>query len=209
MATLIFYLDDGTSMTHVLEGETTTVGRHPDSVIVLDCPSVSGHHAIIQQQEDGFYVSDQASSNGTRINGAEIEEAKLSNGDRVGFGDIQSVYYAGDVPEAVASANELVIEVPPPQIPVKEPTPPLPPADYRTKPARRNRAVSRVSGYPDTTESGCMTALIVISLFIAAFIGGLYMRHYKDTEGGNFFSDLFGKLGGSLPKIKIEKTIEK
>ena len=86
MATLVFYLDEDTSMTHVLESGTTTLGRHPDSVIVLDCPSVSGHHALIELQDDGCYVSDQQSSNGTRVNGAIIEEAKLAEGDRVAFG---------------------------------------------------------------------------------------------------------------------------
>ena len=30
----------------------------------------------------------------------------------------------------------------------------------------------------------------------------------KTEEGGNFFSDLFDRVGGNLPKIKIEKTLE-
>ena len=83
MATLVFYLDESTSMTHVLEPGTTTVGRHPDSIIVLDFASVSGHHAVIELQDDGCLVIDQQSSNGTRINGADIEEAMLQDGDEV------------------------------------------------------------------------------------------------------------------------------
>lgn len=205
MATLVFYLDEATSMTHALEAGTTTIGRHPDSVIVLDCPSVSGHHALIELQEDGCYVSDQQSSNGTRVNGAVIEEAKLSEGDRVAFGDIQAVFYIGDAPsdepEEVVIAQPIVF-VPPPQIPVKDAPPPPAPADYRKVPARPAR---RASNYPDQSESGCATALIVIFLFIAAFIVGLYMRHYKETEGGNFFSDVASKISGTIPKIKVEK----
>lgn len=205
MATLVFYLDEDTSMTHVLESGTTTLGRHPDSVIVLDCPSVSGHHALIELQEDGCYVSDQQSSNGTRVNGAVIEEAKLSDGDRVAFGDIQSVFYSGDAPsyepEALPVAKPVIL-VPPPMIPVKD-APPLPaPADYRKVPGR---AIRKASNYPDQTGSGCATALIVIFLFITAFLVGLYMRHYKETEGGNFFSDVADKISGTIPKIKVER----
>ena len=213
MATLVFHLDDATSMTHSLDSGTTTLGRHPDSVIVLDCPSVSGHHAIIEVQEDGVYVIDQQSSNGTRVNGATIEEAKLADGDRVGFGDIQAVYYVGEAPaldeEAPSSQaeEEAVIFVPQPEIPAKDAPPPPAPVDYRKAQSNRRppQALRKTSSYPDTTESGCMTALIVIFLFVASFFVGLHMRHYKETEGGNFFSDVMGKLSGSIPKIKVEK----
>jgi hypothetical protein len=207
MATLVFYLDEETSMTHVLESGTTTLGRHPDSVIVLDCPSVSGHHALIELQEDGCYISDQQSSNGTRVNGAVIEEAKLTEGDRVAFGDIQAVFYAcsapSDEPEEIAVAKPVMF-VPPPVLPVKDAPPPPAPADYRKKPTRPP-GVRRASNYPDQTGSGCATALIVIFLFITAFVAGLFLRHSKETEGGNFFSDIATKISGTIPKIKVEK----
>jgi pSer/pThr/pTyr-binding forkhead associated (FHA) protein len=220
MASLVFYLDKDTSMTHVLESGTTTLGRHPDSVIVLDCQSVSSHHALIELQKDGCYISDQQSSNGTRINGAVIEEAKLTEGDRVAFGDIQAVFYAGsapsDEPEEIAVAKPVMF-VPPPVLPVKDAPPPPAPADYRKKPTRppapadyrkkptRPPGVRRASNYPDQTGSGCSTALIVIFLFIAAFVAGLFLRHSKETEGGNFFSDVANKISGTIPKIKVEK----
>lgn len=207
MATLVFYLDEETSMTHVLESGTTTLGRHPDSVIVLDCPSVSGHHALIELQEDGCYIRDQQSSNGTRVNGAVIEEAKLTEGDRVAFGDIQAVFYASsapnDEPEVIAVAKPVMF-VPPPVLPVKDASPPPAPADYRKKPTRPP-GVRRASNYPDQTGSGCATALIVIFLFITAFVAGLFLRHSKETEDGNFFSDVANKISGTIPKIKVEK----
>lgn len=213
MATLVFHLDEGTSMTHALEAGTTTIGRHPDSIIVLDCPSVSGHHAIIEMQDDTCLVIDQQSSNGTRVNSATIEEARLKDGDRVAFGDIQAVFYQGEPPaddeieaQAVAAAIPTIF-VPPPEIPRDSAPPPPRPDDYRkiNKPPARPRAVRKVSGYPDTSESGCLTALIVMGLFLAAFAVGLSMRHYQETEGGNLFSDLLDKVGQHAPKIKIEQ----
>jgi pSer/pThr/pTyr-binding forkhead associated (FHA) protein len=208
MATLVFHLDESTSMTHALEVGTTTIGRHPDSIIVLDCPSVSGHHAIIELQDKTCLVIDQQSSNGTRVNGATVEEARLKDGDRVTFGDIQAVYYVGEAP-AEGDLSAVAVPptfVPPPQIP-NDSAPPPAPADYRkaTTPPAKGRAVRRVTGYPDTSESGCLTALIVMGLFFAAFAFGLFMRHYKETEGGNLFSDIVEKVTNSVPKIKIEK----
>src|SRR5689334_21615584 len=58
IANLVFYLDDGSTFTHTIEGETTTIRRHPDSVVVLEFPSVSGHHASIEQREVGYYILD-------------------------------------------------------------------------------------------------------------------------------------------------------
>jgi pSer/pThr/pTyr-binding forkhead associated (FHA) protein len=98
MASVVFYMEDGNTLVHKLENEVTTIGRHPENLVVLTCPSSSGRHAVIKQAEDGVYVHDLNSSNGTRVNGAEIEEAKLKDGDRVGFGDVQAVFYAGDPP---------------------------------------------------------------------------------------------------------------
>lgn len=200
MATLVFHLDDGSSLTHQLEEGTTTLGRHPDSVVVLEFPSVSAHHAIIEMTETGVYVSDQKSSNGTRVNGVEIEEAQLQEGDRVSFGDVQAVYYSDEAPA--------VIEVPAPVVMAAEPPPPPLQSNHRPPPVKRNPKVRRVGGYPDDSGSGCMTAILVVGLFIAALAAGLAMRHYKETEGGNFFVDLLDKLGGNIPKIKIEKTVE-
>ncbi len=201
MATLVFYLDDGSTLTHALEGEVTTLGRHPDSVVVLDFPSVSSRHALIEEKADGVYVTDNKSSNGTRVNGAEIEEAKLQDGDRLGFGDVQAVFYEGEAPAELPPQE---IFVPAPDIIVEAP-PPMPATNYKPQrrgpsPIRRNRA-----GYQESSGGGCVTALLIIVLFIGAFLTGLYLRHSKDTEGGNFFTDMVSKLNSIAPKIKIEQ----
>jgi hypothetical protein len=81
------------------------------------------------------------------------------------------------------------------------------------KPAASGRALSPVrrayggktaSSYPDTTESGCMSSIIVTGLFVIAFAAGLYMRHSKEMNG-NIFRDTFDKVFRNLPKVKIER----
>lgn len=204
MATIVFYLDDGSTLAHHLEGDTTTIGRHPDSVVVLNCPSVSAHHATLVERDGRYYVEDHHSSNGTRLNGAEIEEGVLNDGDRLGFGDIQGVFYAGDAP-AVESA---AAAVPAPDLVAAPPPPPPMKAKYRPAPVKRNPRVRRAGGYPDTSENGCMTAVLVTCLFLGAFVIGLSYRHYKETEGGNFISDLANRLSSGIPKIKIERPAD-
>ncbi len=197
MATLVFYLEDGSTLNHTLDEGTTTIGRHPDSVVVLEFASVSGHHAVIELNETGCFVSDLKSSNGTRVNGVEIEEAQLQDGDRIAFGDVQAVFAAAEVPPPVY--------VPAPEIIAADTPPPVLKTNYRQPPPKRNPKIKRKGGYPDSDGGGCGTAIVVIGLFIAALLAGLYMRHHKETEGGNFFEDLAERLGTNIPKIKIEK----
>jgi len=207
-------MEDCTTLVHKLENEVTTIGRHPDSIVVLTCPSSSGRHAIIKQAADGFYVSDLDSSNGTRVNGAEIEEALLKDGDRVGFGDVQTVFYAGEAP--------VVLEEKPlttPRFSASLPTPAArandgPSLSAASRPVSPGRALSSVrraygkssaNSYPDTTESGCMTSIVVTGLFVIAFVVGLGLRHSKEMNG-NIVSDTIDKIFGSMPKIKIERS---
>ncbi|MBL9176526.1 MAG: FHA domain-containing protein [Verrucomicrobiaceae bacterium] len=212
MASVVFYMEDGTTLVHKLENETTTIGRHPESLVQLTCPSSSGRHAVIKRREDAFYVHDLDSSNGTRVNGAEIEEALLKDGDRVGFGDVQAVFYAGDPPEVLearpAAAPPREKSLPPPAVVVAaEPAAASKPAGRALSPVRRAYGGKSAGGYPDTAESGCMTAIIVTGLFVIAFVVGLAMRHSKEMNG-NIVSDTLDKVFGTMPKIKIERKEE-
>lgn len=215
MASVVFYMEDGTTLVHKLESDVTAIGRHPDSDVVLTCPSSSGRHAVIKSSEGGYYVQDVGSSNGTRVNGAEIEEALLKDGDRVGFGDVQSVFYARDAPSVLeakpVAAPSIPKSLPPPAPVVSSEVPPAAsrpaPAGRALSPVRRAYGKPAAGSYPDTTESGCMTGLIVTGLFVIAFVVGLAMRHSKEMEG-NLMIDLKDKLFGSMPKIKIERKAD-
>lgn len=48
-----------------------------------------------------------------------------------------------------------------------------------------------------------MTAILVTALFVVAFIVGLAMRHYQETER-NIVNDLIEAATKDMPKIKIE-----
>ncbi len=52
------------------------LGRHPDCTIVLESGSVSRQHAKILKREDGCYIQDLKSRNGTFVNGQLISGEK-------------------------------------------------------------------------------------------------------------------------------------
>lgn len=65
-----------------------TIGRGSDNVISFpDDTNVSRYHARIEQREDGFWLVEQGSSNGTTLNGADFDgEVLLQDGDAILFG---------------------------------------------------------------------------------------------------------------------------
>jgi pSer/pThr/pTyr-binding forkhead associated (FHA) protein len=214
MATLACYLEDGSVVNHPLDKEIVTIGRSPDSLIQLQCESVSSHHGMIKQGADGFLVQDLGSSNGTKVNGAPIEEAQLNDGDRVSFGGVQTVFYAGEAPAepdpVIAAGSAATIPVPAPNLAVADTPAPNPVVAPKPKVPLKSRTPLKKKPLPhqkssyEESEGGCMTAFMVTVLLILAFITGLALRHHNETDQ-NFFSDVIEKLTGEMPKIEIER----
>jgi hypothetical protein len=67
--------------------EVVTVGRTPNSTIVLADPNVSRNHAEIRPVGTGYVVVDLQSTNGTRVNGIRIATHELDGGDQITFGN--------------------------------------------------------------------------------------------------------------------------
>src|SRR5579884_2537399 len=62
-----------------------TVGRKPDNDIVIDNPTVSGHHCKITMANDTFFVEDLNSSNGVFLNAKKIMKSGLKHNDVIGI----------------------------------------------------------------------------------------------------------------------------
>lgn len=80
----------------VLEGkvidlteERITVGRAMDNIVRLEDGTVSHHHAMFLVEAGEYKLRDLNSTNGTRVNGMRVVEAKLSNGDQVRLGSVE------------------------------------------------------------------------------------------------------------------------
>jgi len=77
-------LADGSRV--VLGPEPITIGRLPESTIVLHDSNASRRHAEIRRSGSDVVVVDLDSTNGTRVNGATIRERVLGDGDQVVIG---------------------------------------------------------------------------------------------------------------------------
>jgi hypothetical protein len=69
-----------------LAKDRVTIGRLPESDIVVSDPAASRQHAEIRRREGSFSISDLGSTNGTKVNEAAIGEHQLEEGDRITIG---------------------------------------------------------------------------------------------------------------------------
>src|SRR5205085_7175337 len=72
-----------------LESGFLTIGRGDTCSVRLDPLSeriASKQHAFIEARADGYYLTDNQSTNGTYLNGHPITTAKLNSGDQIQFG---------------------------------------------------------------------------------------------------------------------------
>jgi hypothetical protein len=77
----------------LLDKDTTTAGRHPESDIFLDDVTVSRRHAEFRRVASGFEVRDVGSLNGTYVNRERIDAGVLAGGDEVQIGKFRLVYF--------------------------------------------------------------------------------------------------------------------
>ncbi|MGH1468706.1 MAG: AgmX/PglI C-terminal domain-containing protein [Bdellovibrionales bacterium] len=80
------------------------IGRQSDAGLSLDDELVSPLHAVIEQREDGFYVSDLGSEGGLSIEGTKILEALVEEGESIEIGPYSVRFYVG-VPKPAVPEN--------------------------------------------------------------------------------------------------------
>jgi adenylate cyclase len=73
------------------DGEVV-IGRAAENKLVLTNYSISRRHAKLVADGDTCHISDLDSKNGTHVNGVQIKEAVLKDGDRVLFGNFPAVF---------------------------------------------------------------------------------------------------------------------
>lgn len=80
--------------TFLLESDVTTAGRGTDSDVFLDDVTVSRKHAELRRRDDGWFVHDVGSLNGTYVNRERVDVTKLASGDELQIGRFKLVFFA-------------------------------------------------------------------------------------------------------------------
>ncbi len=99
-----FQLVDNHSRAFALRGSRIQLGRSSDNQIVVQDSQASRHHATIFVQAGQFYIQDEGSTNGTRLNGKRVAGPQpLQVGDRIRIGNTEFVVQLG----AAAPAQQM------------------------------------------------------------------------------------------------------
>ncbi len=161
MAKLVISFPPGSDTSHDLPEEQVTIGRVEDNTIQIEDASVSSHHAELTPEMDGYHLRDLGSTNGTRVNGKNVSEAVIKNGDHVRFGQIEAVFHA-----TVAAGGEAPLPVS---------------AEVDNKPAEtsarpddfENASPFQTKGVNKDSAAAAVIGLAVVS--ILAFVGAAFM----------------------------------
>src|SRR5437899_652446 len=80
-----------------LEGPITTLGRAADRDLVLDLDNVSRQHCAVHARENGHFIRDAESTNGTFVNDEELDgERLLRAGDLLRLGSVVFKFLTAD-----------------------------------------------------------------------------------------------------------------
>ncbi|NDJ76476.1 MAG: FHA domain-containing protein [Chloroflexi bacterium] len=77
----------------VLTQADTLVGRSTTCDVQIYDPKVSRRHFVIRYANGAFFLQDQQSSRGTRINGQPVMAQKLDDGDHIELGDSSLIFH--------------------------------------------------------------------------------------------------------------------
>jgi transcriptional regulator with GAF, ATPase, and Fis domain len=86
-------------------GETVTMGRDPGNSICSRSKSASRRHCRIERMAGGFKIIDLNSQNGTRVNGQQVTQKRLREGDRIEMGPL-TIWFQDAPEEILARAPE-------------------------------------------------------------------------------------------------------
>lgn len=97
MAKILLFLENTLLAEYPLDKMTTHIGRRPNNDIHIDNLAVSGEHAAIVKMGQDYYIEDVGSTNGTTVNGDEIQKHLLQHGDVVELGKHQMKFIVEEV----------------------------------------------------------------------------------------------------------------
>ncbi len=79
--------DNKKSQTTIIDSDTTTIGRDPNSTLYINNINVSWNHAKITYENSSYYIYDLNSTNGSFVNGVKVNNKKeIFRNDKITLG---------------------------------------------------------------------------------------------------------------------------
>ncbi len=118
MAILIGMSESVRGKTYDIAEERTAIGRNSTNILVFENETISGRHCVIEREGKRFKIRDLGSTNGTRVNSRDIQEAELKPKDLVQIGSMEFLFDAHDdeIENTQVGANTSVQVAPGPAV---------------------------------------------------------------------------------------------
>ncbi len=87
------------------------IGRNTEVQVNLEEEGVSPLHAVIEEREGGYYISDLGSQLGTQLNGNKVLDESIDSGDEIVIGSYKLQFFIG-IPKPVSPPPSVVQAVP-------------------------------------------------------------------------------------------------
>ena len=101
MARLLIKTEGSEQRTLELRLGVNRVGRDPECELCIDHPTISSLHCELALTNDGVYLRDCNSTNGTFVNGEPVMEAWLDPGQKLRLGDVELLVESTDANMAI------------------------------------------------------------------------------------------------------------
>jgi predicted component of type VI protein secretion system len=143
---LRIYKGDKLETVRQFEHSQIVIGRNSDAQLQLDDEGVALLHAMIEDRDGEYFISDLGSSNGTFKGGSRILEDRLSSGDELVIGPYKVQFFIGvpkpAAPPKINTGAAAGVVTPPTSVTFTMPDPPdLEEADLEiTQPNRQKEA---------------------------------------------------------------------
>ena len=92
-AMLVIHRGPAQGSRFLLDTDSVTIGRSPESDVFLDDVTVSRKHALIERLNNDFRIVDTHSLNGTYVNSVSVNEQTLRMGDELQIGKFHAIFF--------------------------------------------------------------------------------------------------------------------
>lgn len=175
----------------VADGAFATVGRGGASTLRIDHPSVSREHAELRDEGTHWRVRDLGSKNGTHLDGAAVDDARLPPDGWLRLGDVYCEFRRLGAEEAAAVACRA--------------------RDRRTRATALTAGLGAAAGFGDLLE-GSLRAVIELARCDRGFLllvdGGdcvVRVRHGVDADRG--MSAFDGSVGAVERALRARRAV--
>lgn len=103
---LVLRFDGQDVQEFVLDKKDITIGRIAQNDIAIDNLAVSSLHATVHDMEEGAVLEDMKSTNGTFVNDVQVERHILQDGDIIGIGKHQILFFSQSVFSTAGSDDQ-------------------------------------------------------------------------------------------------------